>query len=82
MPASRTRLVANAMAKVIESKLTEMMGRNKMGYILVLHPMGENADKVVAYNSNIERRDAIKVLNELVREIRKVVANPPSRILH
>ena len=82
MPATRTRLVANAMAKVIDSKLTEMMGRNKMGYILVLHPMGENADKAVAYNSNIERRDAIKVLNELVREIRKVLANPPSRILH
>lgn len=80
--ASRTRLVANAMAKVIESKLTELMGSGRMGYILVLHPMGDNPDKAVAYNSNIERRDAIKVLNELVKEVRKSMARPVSRILH
>lgn len=82
MPASRTRLVANAMAKVIDSKLIELMGTGKIGYILVLHPMGDNPDKAVAYNSNIEKRDSIRVLNELVREIRKSISKPASRIIH
>jgi len=69
MPESAARLVGAGIAKVIDDVLIRHFGKNRMGYILVLHPL--EMDGRASYHSNINRRDAIRVIKEVEKQLRR-----------
>ena len=68
MPRSPASIVGQGIAKVIDDVLIRHFGREKMGYVLMLHPLGMEGK--ASYHSNINKRDAIRVLKEVDKQLR------------
>ena len=69
MPESAAKLVSKGIARVIDDVLIRHFGRDKMGYILVLHPLATQG--MACYASNINRRDAIRIIKEVDKQLRR-----------
>ena len=68
MPRSPANIVGQGIAKVIDDMLIRHFGRDRMGYVLVLHPLGMEGKS--SYHSNINKRYAIRVLKEVDKQLR------------